>query len=134
MQLKINYYDGHSRVINPAPEFFLPDKMADRRTGKQTIITPQDKAMSLAYDLGSRPYHILLTRGTQVLLKHTIGENKPEQLREESQHQGILENKKGMQINVSNEEIAKLRKTGFTEKFIIGTGERIKLSIMLEEA
>lgn len=61
MQLSIKYQNGEHRILNLNAAFF--DNELNARNG-----SPEKRATDIAHQLGSKPYHILLSQGGRVIM------------------------------------------------------------------
>lgn len=68
-QLKINYNDGSSRVVNLPLEFFTTSSVMNHKTKKLENWGPVEKAKDLALSYGNKPVSIVLTQGGNILFQ-----------------------------------------------------------------
>lgn len=76
-QLKVQYRDGSTRVIQVSPEFFNTVQLYDHRLGKMVEYTAREKCISLAESCGAEPYIIELHYDNNELFRKIIDNNRP---------------------------------------------------------
>jgi len=78
-KLTVVYKAGHSRVVNLDKAFFADARMPvfDIKSPKMVMMSPSDKAVSLAMSLDPNPYTIELIKDGKVALLKTFIQNKP---------------------------------------------------------
>lgn len=75
MQLEIISKDGSKRITHLTPEFFKATEVYNGKTRTKDLVTPQEKALSIALD-SNNPFRVILTRGKKVMLNYIFGKKK----------------------------------------------------------
>lgn len=70
MQLNIKYQNGEHRIVNLTPAFF--DNDLNSKSG-----SAEKRATDIAYQLGNRPYHVVLNQSGRILMDKKYPGNEP---------------------------------------------------------
>jgi len=89
-QLKVQYADGSSRIVNLSKDFFTNTEIYNSLLKKRVVISPTEKAMQLAETLGKRPLTVILTQGGNVVFKKESESSQQGQPRIEKVVRGII--------------------------------------------
>lgn len=77
MILQLEYRNGDRRTVALHPLFFVPTPAFEK--GKQIILTPESKAMSLAHCYGNNPYKVIISRGGEIYSEKVFAANNPKE-------------------------------------------------------
>ena len=115
-QLKVQYADGSSRIINLSKEFFTNTEIYNSVLKKRVVISPTEKARQLAETLGKRPLTVILTQGGNVVFKKESESTQQGQPRTEKVVRGVIKKLR----RTAKEFTVKIHSFRLLEKLVTG--------------
>lgn len=116
MILQLEYQNGEKRNVQLHPLFFT-DTIGFEK-GRQSVLTPESKAIALANYLGANPYKIIIAKGGDIYMRKVNLANNP--------NEAFVKTPKVDERNVKKQLRKQFKNIPF--KYHYKLGEEIKLA------